>query len=140
MVDLTPEVREFLLYSTRTGKCATVRADGRPHVVPVWFLLDGNDIVFTTWGKSVKAHNIRRDPRASLCIDDELPPFSYALIEGNATLVEDREQLRYWATRIGARYMGADRGEAYGKRNSVEGELLVRLTPTRVIFKKDIAL
>jgi nitroimidazol reductase NimA-like FMN-containing flavoprotein (pyridoxamine 5'-phosphate oxidase superfamily) len=39
-----------------------VRRDGRPHVVPIWFDLDGETLVFTTGGNSVKAENIRRDP------------------------------------------------------------------------------
>mgnify|MGYP001239275067 CR=1 FL=1 len=139
MVTLTLEQRAFLLEKIHTGKLASVRKDGRPHVAPVWFDLDGNTIVFTTWHTSVKAANIRRDPRICLCVDDEQPPFAYILIEGTATLSADNEALKYWATRISGRYMGEDKAEAYGKRNSVEGELLVRLTLTKVIFEKNIA-
>ncbi|TMD44650.1 MAG: PPOX class F420-dependent enzyme, partial [Chloroflexi bacterium] len=47
MEQLTAEQRAFLLEGTRTGKLATVRKDGRPHVVPIWFHLDGNTLVFT---------------------------------------------------------------------------------------------
>src|SRR6187551_2124231 len=57
------EWRGFISAGGRTGKLATVRPDGRPHVVPVWFVLDGEDLVFTTWHTSVKAVNLRRDPR-----------------------------------------------------------------------------
>lgn len=46
------EYRNFLLEGTRTGKLATVRNDGRPHVVPIWFDFDGETIVFTTVGGS----------------------------------------------------------------------------------------
>jgi nitroimidazol reductase NimA-like FMN-containing flavoprotein (pyridoxamine 5'-phosphate oxidase superfamily) len=49
------EARAFLLERPRTAKLATVRADGRPHVAPVWFELDGDDLVFTTWHTTVKA-------------------------------------------------------------------------------------
>jgi PPOX class probable F420-dependent enzyme len=139
MHTFTIEERTFLLYGTRTGKLATVRKDGRPHVVPVWFTLDGDTIVFTTGEHSVKAANIRRDPRVSFCVDDETPPYAYILIEGIATLSEDLEALREWATAVGGRYMGLDQAEAFGKRNGVPGELLVRITPTRVIFEKEIA-
>src|SRR5258705_232539 len=52
---LPDEVQRFLAYGTRTAKLATIRADGRPHVVPVWFVLDGDDIVFTTGTTTVKA-------------------------------------------------------------------------------------
>ena len=139
MHTFTVEERTFLLYGTRTGKLGTVRKDGRPHVVPVWFTLDGDTIVFTTGEHSAKAANTRRDPRVCLCVDDETPPYSYIMIEGTARLSDDLDALLEWATYIGARYMGQDKAEAFGKRNGVPGELLVRITPTRAIFEKDIA-
>lgn len=140
MQQMTPgEVRDFLTSPVRTGKLASVRADGRPHVTPIWFALDGDDLLFTTWHESVKAQNLRRDPRVSLCVDDDRPPFSYVIIEGTVTISEDLAELRRWAGIIGGRYMGADQAEAYGQRNGVPGELLVRLTPTKVIAQKDIA-
>ncbi len=139
MYTFTVEERTFLLYGTRTGKLGTVRKDGRPHVVPVWFTLDGDTIVFTTGEHSAKAANIRRDPRVCFCVDDETPPYTYIMIEGTASLSDDLDALLEWATHIGARYMGQDQAEAFGKRNGVPGELLVRITPSRVIFEKDIA-
>ena len=139
MNSLTTEQRAFLLKDTRTGKLATVRKDGRPHVVPIWFELDGDTLVFTTGSTSVKAANIRRDSRVCICVDDETPPFAYIQIEGTAAFNADSEALLYWATRIGGRYMGAESAEAFGKRNAVEGELLVRVTPTRILFEQNIA-
>lgn len=133
------EYRSFLLDRTRTGKLATVREDGRPHVAPIWFDLDGETLIFTTWHESVKAKNIRHDPRVSLCVDDEAPPFAFVLIEGTASMSGDMADLAYWATRIAGRYMGPDLAEAYGRRNSVEGELVVRVTPTKIIAQKGIA-
>lgn len=133
------ETSAFLLEDHRTGKLATVREDGRPHVVPIWFDLDGDDLVFTTWHQAVKAANMRRDARVALCVDDEALPFAFVLIEGTATIEENADNLRYWATRIAGRYMGADLAEAYGERNSVEGELLVRVTPIKIIARKGIA-
>jgi hypothetical protein len=65
--------------------------------------------------------------------------FTYIQIEGTATLSHDSEALKYWSTRIAGRYMGEELAEAYGQRNSVEGELLVRVTPTKVVFIKDVA-
>ena len=139
MHTFTDNQRAFLLYRTRTGKLATTRADGRPHVVPIWFQMDGDTLVFTTGQDSVKAKNIRRDPRISLCVDDETPPYAYIMIEGTATLSDDPDVLLYWATRIGGRYMGEDLAEAYGRRNGVPGELLARVTPTKVIFEENSA-
>lgn len=133
------EYTEFLLEGTKTGKLATVREDGRPHVVPIWFELDGDNLVFTTHESSVKAKNMKRDPRVSLSVDDQTPPYSFITVEGTATFSEDPEKLLSWATRIGGKYMGEDQAEAYGERNSSEGEIIVRITPTKILAYKDIA-
>lgn len=134
------EVREFLMYSTRTGKVSTVRENGRPHIAPVWFVLDENDrIIFTTWHETVKAANLRRDPRVSICVDDQQPPFSFVVIEGMAELEEQAQDMLDWTTRLARRYMGEDLADSYGKRNAVEGELLVRVTPEKIIARKDLA-
>jgi len=139
MNTFSAECRAFLLKGARTGKLATVRADGRPHVVPIWFDLDGDTLIFTTWHTSVKANNIRHDNRVSICVDDEQPPFAFALIEGTATLSDNLKEIVHWATRLGGRYMGQDQAEAYGKRNGVVGELVVRVTPAKVVFQANVA-
>ena len=135
----TEEYRSFLTAGTRTAKVATVGADGQPHVVPVWFVLDGDTVVFTTGDRSAKALHMRRNPRVALCVDDETPPYAFVLIEGSVEISPDPPDMLAWTTRIARRYMGADLAESYGKRNAVEGELLVRVTPTRVIARKGIA-
>ncbi|GHO74182.1 PPOX class F420-dependent enzyme [Ktedonobacter sp. SOSP1-85] len=136
---LDANVRSFLLHETRTGKLATVCADGRPHVVPVWYHVDGGDIIFMTGDKTVKAKNMRRDGRVSMCVDDENAPYAYAQVEGTVSFSEDPQELLHWATVIGGRYMGQDRAEEYGKRNGVPGELVVRLHPTQILFEENIA-
>jgi PPOX class probable F420-dependent enzyme len=136
---LSPDLRAFLLHGTRTGKLATVRADGTPHVVPIWFVLDGDDIIFNTGIATVKGRAMQRDPRVCFCVDDETPPFSFATITGTVTLSEDLGELVRWATAIGGRYMGADRAEEFGQRNGVPGEVVVRLTPTKSVFQRDLA-
>jgi PPOX class probable F420-dependent enzyme len=135
----TEQWRAFVMKGTRTGKLAVTRADGRPHVTPIWFVLDGEDLVLTTEDSSVKGRALRRDPRVSLCVDDDTPPYSFVIIEGEATLSDDLAELRRWATVLGGRYMGTERADEYGARNAVPGELLVRIRPTRVIAKRDIA-
>lgn len=133
------QARAFLLERPRTAKLATVRADGRPHVAPIWFDLDGEELVFTTWHTTVKAANLRRDPRVSLCIDDEAPPFAFVIVEGTASLSEDLDELRLWATRIAGRYMGQEQAEAFGHRNGVAGEILVRVRPSRIVGQDDVS-
>ncbi|MFF6996640.1 PPOX class F420-dependent oxidoreductase [Streptomyces sp. NPDC008313] len=131
--------RAFVSEGTRTGKLSTVRADGRPHVAPVWFLLDGDTLVFNTARETVKGRNLVRDGQVALCVDDDRPPFDFVTLEGRAELSEEPEELRYWATRIGARYMGEERAEEFGARNGVPGELLVRVAVTKVLAYHGIA-
>jgi PPOX class probable F420-dependent enzyme len=135
------QVRAFLTaLPPHTGKLATVRADGRPHLAPVWYDVDGDGtLVFNTGASTVKGRNLRRDPRASLCVDDERPPFSFVVVEGEAELSDDLDEVRAWATRIGGRYMGPERAKEYGARNGVPGELVVRLRPRRIVSALGLA-
>jgi PPOX class probable F420-dependent enzyme len=123
----------------RTAKLAVVRADGSPHVAPVWVDLDGDDIVFMTSADTLKGKAILRDPRVSMCWDDERPPFSFLTVAGHASVSTDADELLHWATRIAGRYMGADRAEEYGRRNAVPPEMVVRVTPTKIVAKVDVA-
>jgi PPOX class probable F420-dependent enzyme len=133
------EAFSFLAAETRTAKVATVTSAGRPHVVPVWFVLDGDDLVFTTGRDTVKGRNLRRDGWACLCVDDDRPPFAYVQVRGPVTVTEQAPDLLDWATWIAARYVGAEQADAYGKRNAVDTELLVRMRPEKVIALDDIA-
>jgi PPOX class probable F420-dependent enzyme len=134
------EWKAFLTAEPRTGKLGTVRKDGRPHVAPIWFDLDdGGSIVFTTGADTLKGRSIRRDAGVCLCVDDERPPFSFVIVDGTVEISEDLDDLLVWATRIGARYMGAENAEAFGRRNAVPGELLVRIRPTHVVAHAAIA-
>ncbi|MEE9215563.1 MAG: PPOX class F420-dependent oxidoreductase [Thermodesulfobacteriota bacterium] len=132
------EYKVFMLDGTKTGKLATVRRDGRPHVVPIWYDLDGDDIIFQTGANSVKANNMKRDPRVSITVDDQEPPYSYVQIEGTVTFSDNIEHMLYWATKIGGRYMGEDQAEAFGRRNAVPGEILVRLKPNKILAYRDV--
>ncbi|AZS88869.1 PPOX class F420-dependent oxidoreductase [Streptomyces griseoviridis] len=133
------EWRAFVSEGTRTGKLSTVRADGSPHVAPIWFLLDGDDIVFNTGATTVKGRNLTRDGRAALCVDDDRPPFDFVVVQGRVAISEDPDELRRWSARIGGRYMGADRAEEFGERNGVPGELLVRLRIGKVLAQRAVA-
>ncbi|UUN30845.1 PPOX class F420-dependent oxidoreductase [Streptomyces sp. FIT100] len=131
--------RAFVSEGTRTGKLSTVRADGSPHVAPVWFVLDGDDIVFNTGKRTVKGRNLVRDGRVALCVDDDRPPFAYVLIRGRAEVSEEPTELRLWATRIAARYVGEERAEEFGARNGVPGELVVRVRAEQVLAEAGVA-
>jgi PPOX class probable F420-dependent enzyme len=143
------EAKKFLMQGTFTAKLTTINKDGSPHVVPVWFVLDVRknrtarkieDIIFTTHEDSIKATNIQRDNRVSICVDDQTPQFSFVTIHGTAKLVRQKyNELLKWNTRIAERYMGRSNAKAYGKRNSTEGVILVRVKPIKIIAEKDVA-
>jgi PPOX class probable F420-dependent enzyme len=151
------EIKKFLMQDTFTGKLATLKKDGSPHIAPIWFVLDSDDknghddddggggraydIIFTTNSTSVKAKNIQRDNRVCICVDDQRPPFSFVMVHGTAKIHHHYKQNELFrlATKIAQRYMGKDNAEDYGRRNSTEGEVLVRIKPTRTIAEKDIA-
>jgi general stress protein 26 len=91
------EIAGFAMQGAFTGKLATVKKDGGSHVVPIWFVLDNENskkrrrgrignIIFTTDGTSVKANNIRRKNRVSICIGDQTRPFSFVTIFGTAKI------------------------------------------------------
>ena len=137
------EIRAFLGHGTRTGKLAWVGPSGQPHVAPIWFVVDDEapalEVVFNTGDDSAKGRAIRTDPRVSLLVDDETPPFAYVKLTGRVTISEDLDEMRTWATRIGGRYMGADRAEEYGARNGVPGEILIRIRPIKITGETGVA-
>jgi len=139
MSELDDDVIAFLSEGTRTGMLGYLAADGRPLVAPVWFVVDGGDLVLNTGKNTAKGRALARDPRVVVCVDDPHPPFSFVQVQGVAVLSEDPDELLAVATRTGARYMGADRAEEFGRRNGVPGELVVRIKPTKVIKAFELA-
>lgn len=133
------EAWAFLREGSRPSVFASLRADGRPHAVPTWYAVDDDHLVFTTWHTTVKAANLRRDPRVTLVVQDPAPPYDYVSVDGEAELIDDLPQCRSISTLLGAKYMGADRAEEFGKRNGVEGELVVRVRPTRLHGVRGVA-
>ncbi|AYM41773.1 PPOX class F420-dependent enzyme [Mycobacteroides chelonae] len=133
----------FATEGTRTGMLGLVRANGAPIVTPVWFLLHegpgGDELIFTTGTETLKGKAIRRDPRISLAVDDQRPPYSYVQFSAEARLTSDLDEMREWATRIGGRYMGAELAEDFGRRNAVPEESLVRARITKVVARAGIA-
>ncbi|MCE0764336.1 PPOX class F420-dependent oxidoreductase [Pseudonocardia kujensis] len=137
--ELTPEIVEFLNHGTRTGLLAWTATDGRPLAAPVWFLVEDGTLIFNTGRDTAKGRALARDPRVALVVDLPAPPYAFVQVQGVAETSEDPAELLRTATALGARYMGADRAEEFGKRNGVPGELLVRVRPTKVLAHLDVS-
>jgi PPOX class probable F420-dependent enzyme len=137
--ELTDDVIAFISEGTRTAKLGYTASDGRPLVAPVWFVVDDGTLAFNTGKDTAKGRALARDSRAVICVDDERPPYSFVQVQGTVTISEDPADLVDIATRTGARYMGVDRADEYGRRNGVPGEVVVRLQPTKVLKAFDLA-
>lgn len=129
----------FVGAHARPAVLATTRADGRPHAAPIWIDVDDGAVWFTTGADTVKGRNLARSGIATICVQDDRPPFSFVVVDGTVELIDDLDLVRAWAARLGGRYMGADRSEEYGARNGVPGEVLVKLSPTNVVSAVDVA-
>ena len=131
--EMTPEARRaFLTTGTRTAILATTRSDGRPHAVPVCFVLD-DDVLFLTNGATVKGRALQRDPRVTLLVDDERPPFAFVMIEGTAATSRNADDIERVAPRIAERYDGPDGVEDFVRFAREDLGMLVRVKPTKIL-------
>lgn len=133
------EINKFLIEGTRTGKISTIRNNGLPHIAPIWFVWEDEKIYFATMSTTIKAKNITNNPNVSFCVDEQAPPYSFVIIEGKASIAQDDKGLLSWTTKIASRYMGEENSERIGKRNCVEGELLIEITPVKIVGIKEVA-
>jgi PPOX class probable F420-dependent enzyme len=131
---------DFISVGARTGKLATASLDGKPHVAPVWFVPDGDDLVFTTGEGTVKGCNLRANPRAALTLDVSEYPYDFVVVRGEVSLERNAPDLLSWTTRIAERYVPARLAPSFGSRNAVDAELLCRLRIDRISGFTDIAL
>jgi PPOX class probable F420-dependent enzyme len=134
------EAMAFLAEGSRTGKLATASRSAVPHVAPVWFVVDGGDLVFTTGQDTVKGRNLKANPRAALAVDVMEYPYDFVVARGTVDIDEKPADLLDWATRLAARYVPAGRAQEYGQRNALPGEMLCRLRVERITGARDIAL
>ena len=89
------KVRAFLTrLPARPAILATTRADGRPHVAPVWYTVDDDGtLLFNTGETTVKGRNLRRTGWAAMSVDDDAAPFSFVTLEGPVTIELGSESL-----------------------------------------------
>lgn len=111
---------------------ATVRPDGSPHVVPVWYLYDGENVRVLASSSAVKVHNIRNEPRVSLSIATHEEPYKYVLVNGVAT--ESYEGIPELLLTMAVHYKGEEEGKQYAERILKEMDFcILTITPSNVI-------
>lgn len=136
VIELAPEERRQYLEDSHTIILTSLDRQGYPHSVAMWYVADPDgSVLMTTFARSQKALNLRRDPRCALLVEsgrtyDELKGL---LIRGRATLEADTEKVLDLLERVHVKY---DRGPAAGLREAMRGQaskrVLVRVVPERV--------
>lgn len=125
---------ERFLSGRRVAVLATLGEDGRPLLTPIWYLYRDGLLYMRTGRESVKARNVGRDPRVTVCVQDERPPYASVTVYGRASVEPEEKGLD---SAIARRYLGAVGGAAYlrmareGVEQSAEMTLVVR--PERVL-------
>ncbi|GAA3435851.1 PPOX class F420-dependent oxidoreductase [Kutzneria kofuensis] len=130
---------EFLAEGARTAILVTMRSSGRPHAVPVWYALDGSDIVLFTGAATVKGRALQANPLVTVVVDDDRPPYSFVSVEGTAELSTDPAELRRCVELIANRYLPPDQAAGFVEYGTGPGNLLVRVRPTHVIAQDRVA-
>lgn len=105
---LSPEVRAFLA-EPRFAVLATINSDGSPQQTVMWYDLEGELLMMNTAEGRVKACNLRRDPRVSVCVEDG---YRYVTLAGRASLIEDQERAQADIARLAVRYHGEERARS----------------------------
>jgi PPOX class probable F420-dependent enzyme len=123
--DLTPDDLGDLLELPLVAVLATYRRDGTVLLSPVWHEWRGKGFNVVTGNRGVKAEHLRRDPRASIVVYDDGPPYRGIELRAKARLStpEDRSIVR----RIATRYLGPEAGAQYAESSG--DDLLIRLEP-----------
>lgn len=126
---LSAEARAFLA-DARFAVLATINADGTPQQSTVWYELQDDEIMMNTRRGRLKDRNLRRDPRASVCVEDG---YSYLAMRGTVTLIDDQTVAQPDIQRLSERYHGAVKAaEQVRDQFSREERVTIRFRPERV--------
>jgi len=107
MADKLNAVARAFLDETRFAVLATVGPDGLPQQTVMWYLIEGDELLFNTKRGRVKDQNLSRDPRVSLCIEDG---YRYITIRGTARMDDNPATAQADIARLAVRYHGPEKG------------------------------
>jgi PPOX class probable F420-dependent enzyme len=124
---------ERFLKGRHVAVLATIGADGQPVLTPIWYLYIDGSVVMRTGTDSIKAANIRRDPRVTVCVQDERAPYASVTVYGKAAIEDEQAGL---GAKIARHYLGAVAGAAYmrvaAEQIQQSAEVTLVVTPDRV--------
>jgi PPOX class probable F420-dependent enzyme len=132
-----PELHRFL-DEERVLTCATIGPGGRPHLMPLWYVRDGNTLLAWTYGKSQKVRNLERDGRATIQLEagrDVYGELRGVMLECDVAIERDAVRVGELGLKLMARYAGGELSQE--ARASVLQQapkrVLLRFTPTRIV-------
>ncbi|WP_432844763.1 PPOX class F420-dependent oxidoreductase [Amycolatopsis sp. CA-161197] len=122
--------RAYLAEGNRSAIFVTVRADGRPHAVPVWFATDGDDLLVNITQDSVKGRAIAASAEVALTVHDDVAPYSFVSVNGTAEIVTDPTRVRSGSELIARRYLPAEGVDQFVGYATSPGKVLIAVHPT----------
>jgi PPOX class probable F420-dependent enzyme len=129
MADIADNVRAFL-DGTHLAVIGSTNSDGSPHTTALWYELRDDAIIMNTGVKSRKVRNLRRDPRASVCIADPSPARHVTLI---GTVTFDEEHVLPDLVSLATRYTGPEAGPGIAQNIAKIPHVTLKLNIDRVI-------
>ncbi|GAB3363478.1 PPOX class F420-dependent oxidoreductase [Amycolatopsis echigonensis] len=132
------EWHAFLTEGTRLAHLAITRADGRPHVTPICFVLDGDELAFALSPGSVKGKSLARDGRVAVCISDGHQPYAFVTVEGQARISAEPDQIRRVAAGIAERYYAGQSAVDLAESFVHGGFTAVRISIAKVIAQSGL--
>ncbi len=137
MPDVLTAAQRALLVEKTFAVLATVNESGTPQLTVMWYLLDGDEILFNTADGRRKAKNLARDQRASLLVYDVANPYRYVRIDGRVRVIDDHDTAQRDIRRLALRYYGdeakAERAmrDNFGKQHRISYRLPIRRVYTQ---------
>ena len=130
MSDLTPEQIAEFLQRPLVAVFVTLRANGSPHAIPIWYeFVDGAFLVFTS-SRFQRVKNLERDVRAAITISTHDEPYMYVSAEGPVAITT--EGVDETGLSIARHYIG-ERAEQFLENVLDENSVVLRLTPERIL-------
>jgi PPOX class probable F420-dependent enzyme len=105
-ISMTPAELRAFLEQGRTLQVASLHPDGRPHLVPMWYVMEEGSVVFRSFTRSQKIRNLRRDPRLSVLVErgEAYAELQGVMLQGQARLVDDPAYVLAVYGKLAAKY------------------------------------
>ncbi len=132
---MTPDEMHAFLDEGRDLQVASINADGTPHLVTMWYLREGDDLLFWTYAKSQKVVNVRRDPRATVLVatGDKYEELKGVSINGSTTVIDDLDEVLAFGEKVYEKYWGPIDDDLVrdGVRMMGAKRVVIRVTPVK---------